>query len=380
MNEFVAPNKQSESNNGNSWLHALFGFFSIFTFIPNPLFPNNEIIPYYGLLAFVIVIRTFIGGRYIDYLVLRFLAASFFLILLSTLIDNGGAALDVVAIAVVLISLSAYRVMSISQVQSFDLGIWSACILAFILLVLQIIYPPLIDIVYQTLTIRQGNSDHIVSYSGGAIGFAPEPAYMASFLLGPFSYFLYLGKLHIKKTIVIAISILMTGSLSGVMLMFAVVIILEFKYIFRTIRGNILLVLGIVMLGVVYIINERLFSRVDNVIQLILENGVSLNTLQIIDTSFGSNRLRTLIEPLSSVCCGALFTSNYTSPYSLFATLFYLIAPLHFVIIFLVCPLRIINRFQLVSLFLFVFSGPILNWIAYLGFAYGRTKNKNGYL
>ncbi|MDF1622650.1 MAG: hypothetical protein P1V33_04160 [Pseudohongiella nitratireducens] len=361
-------------------LSYLFGFFSIFTFVPNPLFSNNEIIPYYGLLAILLLGFSLIAKRRLDSLTVRLLLSLFVLLFVSLLIENSTALMDIVAIFVILISLSAYRFMSGYQRHAFELGMWLSCRIAFILLILQMIFPVVTDLVYQYLTIRQGSAEHISSYSGGAIGFAPEPAYMASFLLGPYAYFLFLGKQHLRKTVVIAASILLTGSLSGVMLMFIVTLILEFKYFFRTTRGNLYIVLMIAMLTLVSILNERIFDRIGGLIEILLLEGLSVNTLQVIDLTFGSNRLRTLVAPLSSICCGVIFAEDYLSPYSFFATLFYLIAPLHIAFVLLIIPRRKYTRLFFVALFLAVFSGPLLNWLAYLGFVYYEKKTENGYI
>ena len=100
--------------------------------------------------------------------------------------------------------------------------------------------------------------------------------------------------------------------------------------------------------------------------------GAGLNNLTLIDVKFGSNRLRTLVEPLTEIGCGELFCSEslrYDDGYSIFSNLFYKLAPLHLISLPLIFYYFKKDRFFFISLICFLAYAPMLNWMLFSGFS-----------
>ena len=357
-------------------LSFLFGVFSVFSFFPSPLFPANEIIPYYASIGAFVFAAQATKRKSLSFTELRLGFLFLVVVIIGVLFfEKKRVLIDAISVGVVFLALMVYRGFSKMELESFEAGLWSICVLALVLLILQTLFPVFIDLAYRYLTIRAGSAAHIRSYSGGAIGFAPEPSYMAAFLLGPYMYFHWVQPRKLLKPVAIAFAILLTGSLSGIILLILATFLLHYNFFLTKNRGIKYLFIAVACISALAYLNEKAIERILRLFAVASQEGISLTLFSSIDSSFGSNRLRTLIEPLSSLCCGTVLLGDYRTSYSLFSTLFFLTAPFHLVLFLALVARKNLNRYYFASLLLSVISGPILNWVVYVGLIY-RDKFK----
>ena len=89
---------------------------------------------------------------------------------------------------------------------------------------------------------------------------------------------------------------------------------------------------------------------------------------------FGSQRLKYLISPVTEICCGAIFTLDYTPSYSLYGKFWAFFAPLHFFVIFYFIFMKKMTAIRFVSLLLSIFYGPILFFLLYIGITNQKSE------
>jgi hypothetical protein len=316
---------------------------------------NHEIFPYYVVFAFLLFA---INADLKQFFYFALAVTVFSFVLLKLPPDNY---LDFFQIVVVFLTIFFLNSLSLRQKQAIAKSHFFFICAIVIFIVLQRIFPDLIDFNYNYLVHRDYSSEKLAEHTGGAPGISPEPAYMASFLLGGWLYILkFSPKLKAKVTFIVGLGIALTASLSGALVFLVSLFIINLsqpKYI-----------LGIIfwtsLVFSFYFMTDSLVRRSGEFFEL-LSHIQGINILYEIDTHFGSYRLVTLVDPLSKFGCGSLFCPQYSKGYSAFADLYYKIAPLHF--IFLLFFLRKFDRFRFTSLFLFIFYGPVLNWMLYSG-------------
>lgn len=231
-----------------------------------------------------------------------------------------------------------------------------------IFLFFQYFFPSLLDFSYSYLVNRNYSFEELNSYTGGLNGIAPEPAYMASQIIGAWILISVLDSTLESKTIILAITgVLLTGSMSAFLMLLIFICIRYFNsYI------SLILILLFIPISIYLFAPYSLLDRSYSLASQLLSNP-SPEGLRTIDSSFGSLRLVSIADYLSHVCCGQVF-GGYSDfkGYSIFSKLFYEFSPFHFIALPLI--LKIKNRFHLISAFCFLFYGPVLNWMLFAGF------------
>ena len=153
----------------------LFAFFSLFCFYPFFQIKGHEIFPYYFICIF------FINWKLYNKVIL---AIYFLLFLLFFCLFIALQNLNFLTLLEIFIPI--YTLISFNNLAKSRQILFAKCLLFFVFLVLllltyQFFVPESIDYIYNNLLVRK------VSYlnlHGRILGIAPEPAYMASWLLG----------------------------------------------------------------------------------------------------------------------------------------------------------------------------------------------------
>lgn len=346
-----------ESKKQRAFLIGLFAFLSVFSFFKTPIFPDNEIIPFYLVPALLLIRPSRLQGG--EALIL--VALTFVGLMMYFISDHPTAITDSLQLVVVTFALMSFKTLSFQDRQQFLYVLRRVVYFVTFLSVVQKLDSRFVDLVYQYLTNRDGSAEHLITYSGGVPGIAPEPAYMAAFLVGAYvihksheikRYFLY--------EICLLFSITLTASLTGMFFMVTVVI-----FFTKDIKEAAVLFLIVATVGIYLIIqNPLVLIRMSGFLEILKGGELSVHSLTIIDEAYGSARFFSLVEPLTSACCGAMWGEQYQKSYSPFSVAFYLIAPFH---LFALPLLYKRSRSSMASIFLFIFSGPVLNWMCLAG-------------
>lgn len=270
---------------------------------------------------------------------------------------------DYAQIIIVFLTIFVMRQLNVSQKRKIaDYFLFFSFAIVFFML-LQKIFPSLIDYTYNFLTIRQSSAEELINYTGGVIGIAPEPAYMGALLVGIWMYVIRFNELQEKKmTMVTLCGVFLTASLSA-SLMFLFLLLFRLNSIKFILHFTFVIFMFLILL---FALHSSLLERIYNFFSIAVYSSPFV-TLQNIDIHFGSYRLRTLYDPLTTLGCGVLFCSaDYIRGYSIFAKLFYLVAPFHFLIFFLIFKWAS-GRDGLLSFIALITFGPVLNWMLYSG-------------
>jgi hypothetical protein len=352
-----------ESSSLVDGLIGCLAFLTVFSFFPNPLFVDNEIIPYFvapaialiGLkdLRNLIVVLTMLGILSVSAYLAR---GSFDLVVTDTL--------QVAAVGVALFSAS-----TLSGAERCHFGRCMKWVVFGVVgfMLLQRALPSLVDFSYAHLVRRDASAAELQEYTGGVPGIAPEPAYMGAYLVAAWiAVKRFTGGEDRAFTLACLLGVLLTASLSA-SLTFAAVLALTFATSLRRLALGMLALATAVAL--VLAMDSSLVSRVGIFVDVARsETSLGLELLSAIDLAFGSMRLASLVDPLSQLGCGAYFcdTGTYLKGYSLFAVLYGLAAPLHLLAgAFLVVRVR--DRLAVTSVLLGILYGPVLNWAMYAG-------------
>lgn len=336
---------------------------SVFSFFPNPVFPDNEIFPYYLLPVFLILAVK--DARRLAWLVAGSLA-------LTTLCVASRGSLDVVVtdtMQVIAVALALYCASLLSEDERAH---FAECMTAIVFcavafMVLQYLFPSLVDFSYSRLVRRDASAAELEAYTGGVPGIAPEPAYMGAYLIGAWVVVRrFKGEDGGALTLATAIGVILTASLSAAL---TLAVLLGIQFV-TSIRRVLLLALVVGSAGALAVLlQSSLVTRLDAFIGAISSDGSpGVDLLTAIDAAFGSVRLSSLVAPLSEVGCGVYLCSDgpFLKGYSAFAVLYALVAPFHLLyVLFVLATAR--DRLAISSALLGVFYGPVLNWPMYAG-------------
>jgi len=361
--------KQKKGKIFSSYLLIALAITLIYPFIPFNLFGGHEIYPWY----FIVLIFIYHKGMEISLYSIFFLLTSFVLygVVEMHLLERA-IAFELIQIGVVFISLYYLNKFSTLCLLRIDRILINGLKAVVLLMVLQKILPQYFNWVSDILIFRE-TATAIDHRSGGVKGIAPEPAYMAAVIISIYLYSWWVNT-HIKKsTILFSIAgLLLTGSLSGI-LMFSLVIFLSLvsrqhfkinKYlIIKIMILMIILTIVVIFLGQML---DRFLFFIDIVLERLFNGGIK--EVFMVGELYGSTRGMSLIEPLTNICCGTIFTGDaYTKSYSLLGVLNTLFSPISWMLLTYYLISRKLTRIRFCSLFLMTFYGPVLIVLLYVG-------------
>jgi hypothetical protein len=343
----------------------LFSFFSLFCFYPFFQIKGHEIFPYYVICIFFINLKLYSKKTTVIY------AIPFVLLFIAFIALNNFYALTLLEILIPFYTLISFNKLPEDRKILFAKALLFFISLILLLIIYQFFFPESINYIYEYFLVRKYS---YLNLNGRVIGIAPEPAYMASWLLGALILIsIYLKEIKNFLYVFTLPFFLALGSISGIgflFIMLLVVNIKKFSYLIFIISIFILLI----FVGNDYVAN-RLLDAYKNF-------DISLGILNLfkIDSALGSYRLQTLIEPLSSFnfATNNLSNSLKIKGYSIFSNLYYICSPLHIISLLFLLKLKK-NSFWLISFLAFLAYGPMLNWLLYsgfIGFSSKRETNK----
>jgi hypothetical protein len=341
-----------------------FAFFSVCAFFTNPLFPDNEVFPYYLIPGLLVIRPARISAPQAALLA----GSAAVIIILSLQTYDVPAVTDGLQLVSIMMAAIIFSQLSDHERQQFLRALRWTVYMVFALIIVQKIYPPAVDFVYQSITTRTTSATEISRYSGGVPGVGAEPAYMASFLVGAYVlHKTHADRFHPLFETGIVCSVLLTASLTGSFFL-ALTVLIFLKDL------RIAVAVGVLMAFVVYLLlslNGIFMARLQLAYQILQMKGLSAEGITFLEEMFGSNRFVTLIKPFSSICCGAIFGYDYDRSFSPFSFAFNIFAPLHLgILFFLLRP----TRPTVASICLFLLAGPVLNWMA-IGGLIGRAMH-----
>ena len=234
---------------------------------------------------------------------------------------------------------------------------------------------PVLQVLHvKLLTIREVHSVEMYAIAKRSTGIAPEPAYMASWIIGSWVLICsVLPKLRLKSSIISALGIFFTASLSGE-LMFLLLLLILWGSSLKTLYSLTFLV--VLTIGLLFLLDSPILERLLVLITFLSSsNSFGVDLLTNLDELFGSRRISSLSPIFSSLGCGSVFCDvPNINGYSYFAELYYKFAPLH-ILVALFLLINIKNRMQLISFICFLSYGPVLNWMLFSGFSVKNEKN-----
>ena len=340
-----------------------FSFFSFFSFFP--LITGHEITPYY--LIFILL------GYFVSYqkdtfkTFLIFLGLLFFLLYLF-IFKSLQIFFDVACLSVVFLTVKIFCLIKLSDRQKIATYIYYLSIATLIYTFLLWAFPVLQVFHVKLLTTREVHSIEMYAIAKRSTGIAPEPAYMASWIIGSWVLICsVLPNLKLKSSIISTLGIFFTASLSGE-LMFLLLLLILWSGSFKTLYSLTFFV--VLTIGFLFLLGSPILERPLSLITFLSSsNSFGIDLLTKIDELFGSKRISSLTPSFYSLGCGSIFCDvPNTHGYSYYAELYYKFAPLHLVAI-LYLLINIKNRMQLISFICFFSYGPVLNWMLFSGFA-----------
>ena len=341
----------------------------IYPFTPFNFFAGHEIYPWYVILLIFIYHK---GVEIPFYFIFFFLISLVLYGLFEIGLLEKVVVFDLIQVGVVFVSLYYFNKFSTLYLLKIDRILINGLKAVVLLMVFQKIFPQYFNWISDILIFRESAMavDH---RSGGVKGVAPEPAYMAAVIISIYLYSWWVNT-HIKKsTILFSIAgLLLTGSLSGI-LMFSLVIFLSLvrrqhfkinKYlIIKIMILMIILTIVVIFLGQML---DRFLFFIDIVLERLFNGGIK--EVFMVGELYGSTRGMSLIEPLTNICCGTIFTGDaYTKSYSLLGVLNTLFSPISWMLLTYYLISRKLTRIRFCSLFLMTFYGPVLIVLLYVG-------------
>lgn len=338
-----------------------FAFFTLFSFFPLISFGKHEIFPFYSIFA-ILSLWIYCNKRCaIDYFYIFLWLSSLFLLIYFFI--SSRSFLNLFQIYFVSVTLIAFNCLPLRYKEKFAKYIFNIIIFVTIFIIFQYFYPWLINFTSDHLIARKGVTFEILN--DRVLGIAPEPSVMGSWLIG--AWLIVQKRLPSKAfifSIITVVALFFVRSLSAFCMFSVFYFILNYRHLkyilmFATFSLIIFLTKGHFL--------DRLLDLFSS-----FNFGAGINNLTLIDVKFGSNRLRTLVEPLTEIGCGELFCSEslrYDDGYSIFSNLFYKLAPLHLISLPLIFYYFKKDRFFFISLICFLAYAPMLNWMLFSGFS-----------
>ena len=340
-----------------------FGILSACPFLGAGLLFGHEINPLYYIPCFLLLNRR--SGLALKIILILPIFSGMLWIYFA---EQKDPAIDFAQTIICISSAYCYNRLDRGEAGAFCAAIFYCYLVAIALMIFQKLNLDFLDLCYSLLTIRTDDALHLYNYTGGTIGFAPEPSYMASWIIG---YWIILSEsFRINKLaldLITISSLLLTASLSG-----ATIFLVIFFVLGGINKNKIIVFLALLCIGALSLHVSRsvdiLANRIEGLYDIVI-SGAGFSLLEDIDVAFGSSRLRTLVLPLTSISyCGYIICGqSYVNSYSLFSNIYYLASPIHlFLILFLLRGNWYSRRF-LVSIFLSIFYAPQLNWLLVSG-------------
>jgi len=354
----------------NGLLITLLSITLFFPFIPFDMPGRHEILPLsiIFLLFFPSTKKFFLplGCCFVLFVCLAFL-----------LNLNLKTSIEFIQIIVVLSSLYLVSKISIDNLKKIENNIFRYSVVLVSFMVLQRLFPEHLQSI--TNIFSQRFTLVLDFRSGGVRGFAPEPAYMGSLLISflMFSWWV-LNRIPLNRLLFYGLGVFLTVSISAT-LTFVFVIFIQFIYrlfiskdvkFYKKMHIIYLIIFSVslfVTIDSTPIMNgiARIFTFLD-LISVQISN-FDIKKVLLAEEHFGSQRLKYLIPPVTEICCGAIFTLDYTPSYSLYGKFWAFFAPLHFFVIFYFIFMKKMTAIRFVSLLLSIFYGPILFFLLYIG-------------
>lgn len=339
----------------------LFAFFALFSFFPIAHFGKHEIFPYYAIFS-ISSVFFYCNLNKVKIFSLMLAGLSLLFLIFFLFISNRSF-FNLFQIYFVFLTLFAYNLLTKKLHEKFAKYIFNLIIFITIFIVFQYFYPWLISFTSDHLIVRKGVTFEILN--GRVLGIAPEPSVMGSWLIG--AWLIVQKSLPSKAfifSIITVVALFFVKSLSAMCMFSVFYLILNYKHM------KYILVFAVFSL-IIFLTKDHFLERLYDLFSTFSFSS-GLNNLTLIDDKFGSNRLRTLVQPLTEIGCGELFcpeTLKYEDGYSIFSNLFYKLAPLHFISLPLIFYYFKKDRFFFISLICFLAYAPMLNWMLFSGFS-----------
>ena len=345
----------------------------IYYFSPIAFIGVNEIYPWYILMPlliwtsykhYILVIFGFIGVVLIAFLNLKI-------------------ALDFAQIVAIFVFLFWYNKISERRVKLIVFWVKRFLIFLTLFLILQKLIPDLFGPMTKLFAFREGlDIDH---RTGGVRGIAPEPSYMAMTLLG-IGVILWLenGQLSLIEQLLVALSVLLCGSIVGYGGLLLFLLLHNQKILIRAVVNlctsakiykylPYILIFSVIIIYVFWSSFAIPIARFLDLFYAIASNwDGSLNSILMAERQFKSQRLQELLTPFTQICCGYFFTGEFDKNYSFYGLLWAFFAPLHLILFYpLIMHPLLKGRFTAVRLFSIIMAaafGPVLIVSLYIGF------------
>lgn len=364
----------------NSILIVLLSFTLFFPFIPFDVLGGHEIIP----LSVILLLFFFRTKKYLIPLTFSFVFSVCLALLLNLSLKT---LFEFIQIIVVLSSLYLMSKISIGDLKKIERNIFRCSIVLIFYMLLQKIFPEHLQSI--TNIFSQRVMLVLDSRTGGVRGFAPEPAYMGSLIISflMFSWWVS-NRITLSRLLLYGYGVILTVSISATL---TLLFLLLFQFIYRLFISRdiqfyktkyilYLLILSAFLtatidFGSVAIGMERMRVFLD-LISIQIYN-FDIKGALLAEEHFGSQRLKYLLTPLTEICCGAIFTLNYTPSYSLYGKFWAFFAPLHFFVILYFVFIKKMTAIRCVSLMLSIFYGPILFFLLYIGIVNQKSVTRS---
>ena len=341
----------------------------IYPFTPFNFFGGHEIYPWYVIVLIFIYHK---GMEIFLYSVFTVLTSFVLYGLVEIHFLEKVVAFELIQIGVVLVSLYYLDKIPTLYLLRLDRILINGLKAVVLLMTLQVTLPQYFNHISDILIFRE-SAMAIDHRSGGVKGVAPEPAYMAAVIISIYLYSWWVNT-HIKQSVMLfsIAGVLMTGSLSGLM-MFSLVLFLSLanRHYFRIntrLTIKIMILIAVLIFSIYF--TDRSLDRFIVYIGIFFEllfNGEIEGVFRI-GESYGSNRGIVLIQSLSNICCGTIFTGDaYLKAYSLFGVLNTWFSPISWILLAYYLAIKKLTTIRLCSLLLMIFYGPVLMVLLYVG-------------
>ncbi|MES9901327.1 MAG: hypothetical protein ABW168_01435 [Sedimenticola sp.] len=358
----------------DAYLTTILAIAIFYPFIPFSLVGRHEIMPWYLL----VILITSIKDRYALTLCLTSMLLIFGVFATAILFGfKLKTASDASQIFTVVLSLFLFAKIPMHKLKFVENKIFKYTILVVLFMLCQKLFPEYMEGITNSIT--QRNMPGVDLRTGGVRGIAPEPAYMGALLISFFMFSWWVrGSIELNRLLVYIAGIFLTSSLSAIV---TISFLLSFQFIYRVIFfrdiefygiRSMLLVAFLAITGIIFYLPnfESGISRINVFMVSALPHIMSLdiNGFLMAEQQFGSDRLISLANPLTSWCCGYFFTGNYDPSYSLYGKVWGFFAPIHFFIILYFIITKKLSPIRMVSLCLSLFYGPVLFFLLFIGF------------
>jgi hypothetical protein len=258
-------------------------------------------------------------------------------------------AYELAQLVVVFTFLLWYQRLSLTRSTLIVFWIKRFLLFLVIFMILQKLFPNIFGPLGGLLNVRELGVKFIDTRTGGVRGIAPEQSYMAMCLIG-IAVVIWFEEyqLRLKDQLLVIVGIVLCGSIVGYAALFILLILCNQSAVFKKIKvfisyqrisRNLVYLLPMFIIAVILL--APTFStgvtRFLNFLQLLFEawDG-TLQSILYAEKEFGSDRIQELLEPLTQLCCGYLFSGEFNKSVSLYGTIWEFIAPLHLFFLYFV--------------------------------------------